>query len=114
MLHSIRMAHTLLEQRIVREELMAPLSSLAEPCWLILLQLFCADDAEKRSAVGVAQLLDVGIGTAERYLKLLEKQGFVKISHSDANMTAVLQPTALRAMEVILAEMRQQSRVALD
>ena len=113
MQNSIRMARMLLEQRIVREDVLAPLCGLAEPCWLILLQLFSADYAEKRSVTSVATLLNVSVPTAERYLQLLSEKGFVRISLNGTNMSAVLHPSTLRAMEDVLRKMCQLSCAAL-
>lgn len=111
---SILMARALLEERAARENLLASLSSLAEPCWLILLRLFCADSPQKRSAICIAKLLHVGLPTAERYLRLLEEQGLIRISLIEADISAVLQPSTMRAMDQILEEMLQQSRRVLN
>lgn len=114
MLNAITMARTLLELRTARDDLLAPLSSLAEPCWLILLQLFSAEHVEDRSSSSIARLLDIGTASAERYLRLLEQEGFVRLSFHDSARIALLEPSTIRAMEKILDEMRQRSRVALN
>lgn len=114
MQNAITMARTLLEVRAARDELLAPLAGLAEPCGLILLQLFSAEHVEDRTSTRIARLLDVGTASAGRYLRLLEQEGFVRLSSHDTTLVALLEPSAIRAMEKILDEMRQRSRVALN
>ena len=114
MLKAIAMARTLLELRSPRDDLLAPVSSLAEPCWLILLQLFSAEHAENRTSSSIARLLDIGAAPAERSLRLLEQEGFLRLLSNDSALIALLEPSTIRAMEKILDEMRQRSRVALN
>lgn len=95
-------ARSLLEQRHARDDLLAGLSALAEPCWLIMLQLLSADRENERSAAAIAKLLKISISTAERYLRLLEERDLVSISTGGASIIASLQPSAARSIDVIL------------
>jgi hypothetical protein len=71
-------ADIMLRQFIARSEFLAPLGSIAETCWLIMLRLFATASNETASADELGIVINMPSERITRYLEVLEYSSFIE------------------------------------
>lgn len=71
------MREILLSQSITRSSLLAPLGSISETGWLIMLNLYSSDENDGQTLAGLSMSMNMPAPSLARYVAVLEEVGFV-------------------------------------
>lgn len=70
-------AELLLRQFINRSTFLAPLETIAEPCWLIMLNLYSSHENDGHTVATLAALMNMSEPSLTRYITALEEASLV-------------------------------------
>jgi DNA-binding MarR family transcriptional regulator len=110
------MAELLLRHFIIRSKLLAPLGTISETCWLMMLHLFSSSGAEGQTVTTLADLMSMSEQSAARYVAVLEDAGFIMWRGELIEVDTRYQLTfeTHEAIEDILKTMVQDVVLSLD
>lgn len=98
-------AKSFLTQIEQRRDFLAPLRSISEQGWYILLLIYCARTTAEQDAERIAVAIDTPQSTANRMFDLLEQHGYVSQQHIEQNNVLELSNSARHKIELMLRQM---------
>jgi hypothetical protein len=106
------MADILLRQFMARSELLAPLGSIAETCWLIMLRLYAEQDSANNTPQRLAHAMRMPVVRLSRYIAVLHDADFIE--PWDKETAYRLVPNIHSAVDEILRLMVQDVLSSLE
>jgi hypothetical protein len=106
------MAEILLRQFMARSELLAPLGSIAETCWLIMLRIYSGNESENNTAEKLADAMNMPVDRVLRYIDVLCDANFIE--QTGTSKSYLLVPTVHSAVDNILVLMIQDILSSLE
>jgi hypothetical protein len=97
---STQMAEALLRHLMLRSELLAPLGSISETCWMIMLQIYAERGRAPYTLSALARDVDMPITRISRYTCVLKTKAFIE--QDDMPEILALSEHALHSIDHIL------------
>ncbi|MGB5076353.1 MAG: hypothetical protein WBO17_02605 [Sphingorhabdus sp.] len=112
MSNAVAVAHMLLGERQARAAFLATLHEAAEPCWLILLQIYVAKDKDGSALDDIARVLDMRPSAVERLAEFMDSKGYILRSVRSGRTIVRLEPATRHAFELLLDQISYDFRPA--